>query len=124
MTLDEAIKHAEEVAEENEKRANWFWAKEGNPNYENRVECAEEHRQLAEWLKELKAYREQGNALMDGILKIIHSTIYDFMDVCDDDESPLTDKDKLLLNINKAICNNLKSLHEQFEKNIREFEVK
>lgn len=44
MTIDEAIKHCEEVAEEQEKN-------ECN-------ECAAEHRQLAEWLKELKAYRE------------------------------------------------------------------
>lgn len=58
MTLDEAIKHCEEVAEKKEEDASWFWDKEGNPNYENCVECASEHRQLAEWLKELKAYRE------------------------------------------------------------------
>ena len=59
MTLDEAIKHAEEVAEKNEKKASWFWGKEGNPNYENCVECAEEHRQIADWLKELKQLKEQ-----------------------------------------------------------------
>lgn len=39
--LDEAIKHAEEVAD-------------------NKCDkCGQEHRQLAEWLKELKAYKEQ-----------------------------------------------------------------
>lgn len=49
------------------------------------------------------------DAVMDEILGIIHSTIYDFMnESCDDEESPLTDKDKLLLSVNKAICNNLK----------------
>lgn len=58
MNLDEAIKHYEEVAEKNEENASWFWDKEGKPNYENCVKCAEEHRQLAEWLKELKMYRE------------------------------------------------------------------
>ena len=41
MTLDEAIKHAEEVAEEQEKLG----------------KCAEEHRQLAEWLRELRVLR-------------------------------------------------------------------
>ena len=58
MTIDEAIKHAEEVAERNEIRASWFWGKEG---YEDCIEYAKEHRQLAEWLKELKVYwkREQ-----------------------------------------------------------------
>ena len=46
MTIDEAIKHAEEVA---------------SRMFDDRVhciKCAEEHRQLAEWLKELKMYRE------------------------------------------------------------------
>ena len=59
MTLDEAICHAEDVAEENEKRASWFWGKEGNPNYENCIKCAEEHRQLAEWLRDYKRLKEQ-----------------------------------------------------------------
>ena len=63
MTLDEAIKHAEEVAEENEK---FCFKKNGKGGYFNEdtdwnnKKCAEEHRQLAEWLKELKQLREQG----------------------------------------------------------------
>lgn len=40
MTLDEAIAHAEEVA---------------NASCD---ECSKEHKQLAEWLKELKRYKE------------------------------------------------------------------
>ena len=60
MTIDEAIKHAEEVAEENER-----WGKEAEFYAEyvkisNRcVKCAKEHRQLAEWLKELKMLRSE-----------------------------------------------------------------
>lgn len=42
MTLDQAIKHCYEVAE-------------NEPCYT----CAEEHLQLAEWLEELKNYRER-----------------------------------------------------------------
>lgn len=43
------------------------------------------------------------------ILDIIHKTIYQFFDVCgDDEETPMSDKDKLLLEVNKAICNNIK----------------
>ena len=43
------------------------------------------------------------------LLDIIHKTIYQFIDVCgDDEEVPMSDKDKLLLEVNKAICNNLK----------------
>jgi hypothetical protein len=58
MTIDEAIKHAEEVAEEKEGQA---WEAQLQEEYgmiKPCKECAEEHRQLAEWLKELKMYRE------------------------------------------------------------------
>lgn len=58
LDLESAIKYCEEVAEENKKKASWFWVKEGNPNYENCVECATEHRQLAEWLYQLKQIKD------------------------------------------------------------------
>jgi len=45
MDLDEAIQHCEEVAD--------------TPCFtDEEARCYSEHRQLAEWLKELKAYRE------------------------------------------------------------------
>lgn len=51
---------------------------------------------------------------MKDILDIIHKTIYQFFDVCgDDEEVPVSDKDKLLLEVNKAICNNLKALEQE-----------
>ena len=59
MTLDEAINHAEEVAEEKESEAQDLeyskldWKCEANKC----SDCAKEHRQLAEWLKELKHLR-------------------------------------------------------------------
>ena len=75
MDLDEAIQHCEEVADEKEEDAilyhNCATYKQNlyekglaeNTEKECRA-CAEEHRQLAEWLKELKAYREQsGDAI-------------------------------------------------------------
>ena len=54
MTLDEAIAHAREIAEEQRKACNlaWIW---NNPD--NIKKCAEEHEQLVEWLEELKSYR-------------------------------------------------------------------
>ena len=58
MTLDEAIKHAEEVAEEKEKNAYNLYDAQKYEESRECIWCAEEHRQLAEWLKELKAYRE------------------------------------------------------------------
>lgn len=54
MTIDEAIIHAREVAEEQRKACDlaWVW-----DNPDNIKKCAEEHKQLAEWLEELKSYR-------------------------------------------------------------------
>lgn len=54
LSLEDAIKHCLEVAEKEECR-----------------ECAEEHRQLAEWLKELELHRE------------IHEVILQFLVDCD-----------------------------------------
>lgn len=57
MTIEEAIKHCEEVAEENIKQAKHcsiFGDKQVGLEC---VECAEEHRQLAAWLRELKESR-------------------------------------------------------------------
>lgn len=57
MTLEEAIKHCEEVAEEQE----WQAYKSISRTDDERMsclECAAEHRQLAEWLKKLKKYEE------------------------------------------------------------------
>jgi len=51
---------------------------------------------------------------MKEILDVIHKTIYQFFDICEDDEEvPMSDKDKLLLEVNKAICNNLKTLEHR-----------
>ena len=57
MTIDEAIKHAEEVMVENLEKTKGRNA--SDPIAINCFECAEEHRQLAEWLKELKQLRDQ-----------------------------------------------------------------
>lgn len=58
MTLDEAIKHCEEKAEELKKQADDFHTKMDGVNAVNCFKCAKEHEQLAEWLRELKARRE------------------------------------------------------------------
>ena len=60
MSLKEAIKHAEEVAKEKYENANFI---ANNPlgdksKIQGCIDCAAEHRQLAEWLKELKAVKD------------------------------------------------------------------
>lgn len=59
MTLDEAIKHAEEVAKKQENNAKSYpkpnkSVKGSGKKYNACLKCAEEHRQLAEWLKDYK----------------------------------------------------------------------
>lgn len=63
MTLDEAIKHCEEKAKENREIYNAhcrIYSEEVVKQFDKPdcLKCAEEHEQLAEWLKELKDYRE------------------------------------------------------------------
>lgn len=86
MTLDEAIKHCLEVAEENDLAAGTYeLLAENNHNaYEKLTaetnssrcaECATEHRQLAEWLTELKEAKR--------LLKSARSIIEDV--ICNED---------------------------------------
>jgi len=66
--LEEAIAHCEEVAKEQDKLCKRYDDASGYSRSHNEAirvdnakrceECAKEHRQLAEWLKELIAYRK------------------------------------------------------------------
>lgn len=69
--IDEAIKHCEEEAEEQQRM--------GERNYDDDcLEYAKEYRQLAEWLKELKERREIQDILLQFIVDID-------LDVCCED---------------------------------------
>lgn len=99
MTIDEAIKHCEEVAKENEKTIAYYtiqgdkeWLAECEKDC---IECANEHRQLAEWLRELQVHREINDVLLQ--------LLVDFdLDICCDD---LMDDEKEQL-ICEENCNN------------------
>ena len=65
LDLESAIKHCEEVTKEQERQADFnkyrFQTKHievYERQYKKCTACASEHRQLAEWLRELKAYRK------------------------------------------------------------------
>ena len=69
MTLDEAIKHCEEVAEsEEQKYKDWKGDYPHLKKIDSCLECAKEHRQLAEWLRELKAYEKVRRILSEVVL--------------------------------------------------------
>lgn len=69
MKLDEAIKHAEEVAENKEKAIKLAKCNPDHPmlsmsekGITEYKKCINKYRQLAKWLRELKAYREMYHA--------------------------------------------------------------
>lgn len=76
LSLEEAIKHAEEVAEFKHKTADGFHTDEGIYLREETKyrESAEEHRQLAEWLKNYKR-----------LLKSIKSSVMNYADIIGED---------------------------------------
>ena len=59
MTLEEAIKHAEQKYNEEMESAKAVSQLHGInvPGYMKHYKCATEHKQLADWLKELQFYR-------------------------------------------------------------------
>ena len=78
MTLDEAIKYYEEVVEGYERELKVYEnINEVRPLFsEEETECrlcTEEHRQLAEWLKELKEYKAALHGIMDDLLTYARS---------------------------------------------------
>lgn len=85
MILDEAIKHAVEVAGEHERRLKVYEnLDEDRPLFKEEEnackKCAEEHKQLAEWLRELKAHREIHDVLLQLLVDLD-------LDICCDDLS-------------------------------------
>ena len=92
MTLDEAIPHAREVAEEQRKACDltWVW-----DNPDNIKKCAEEHNQLAEWLEELKFLKQWKSDIMDEFCKY---------DVSSFEELVANTRNKAIDDFAKEIC--------------------
>jgi hypothetical protein len=95
MTLDEAIRHCEEVAWENDKKAMCIEEAYQTTEQQNCEQCAADHRQLAKWLTELKEAKRLLKAAVEDIGHCMHS--YDPCEVCsllgEDGECPATDDD-------------------------------
>ena len=82
LTLDEAIKHAKEVADMNYNDAEKFASNDSLENYmkANCIKCAEEHEQLAEWLEELKSYKDlEEQGLLVRLPCKVGDTMYDIV---------------------------------------------
>ena len=64
MTIDEAIAHARDVANEQKIRSNSNICIQNDSEcdkFSDCLKCAEEHEQLAEWLEELKCYKNDND---------------------------------------------------------------
>lgn len=79
MTLEDAIKHAKEVARENRYRIKHVLFHNNDIDEINAcIECAEEHEQLAIWLAELKRYKElKENGRLIELPCVVGDTVYD-----------------------------------------------
>ena len=89
MTLDEAIAHEKELAKEIYVEAMLCHANPDDGKLDDCIERGKYHEQLAEWLEELKAYREIGtveeckNSILD-IQKAYNKAIDDFVKFASD----------------------------------------
>lgn len=87
LTLDEAIKHCEEVAEQKDLESGFDTDNERYTMTDNEradcKECADEHRQLGEWLRELKQFKEQ-EPCKDAISRAEALKVVDDMDIPED----------------------------------------
>lgn len=93
VTLEDAIKHVKEVADMNYNDAEKFDSNDSVENYmkANCMKCAEQHEKLAEWLEELKSYKE----LEERLHKIFgEEYTFSLTDVVDTIEMKLSEPDK------------------------------
>ena len=69
-SIDEAIAHAREVANEQKRRSGICVQNDSECNkFSACLKCSEEHEQLAEWLEELKFLRQWKSDIMDSFCK-------------------------------------------------------
>lgn len=64
MTIDEAIARARDVAKRNREQWKNCPADRRDIEHQTCEQCAEEHEQLAEWLEELKDYRDKNKMVV------------------------------------------------------------
>lgn len=85
MTIEEAIAHAKEVAEEKYNEGFLCHANPDDGKLDGCVKCAQEHEQLAEWLEELKTYREKivsADMIQTMLKEQYNKAIDDFISEC------------------------------------------
>ena len=101
MTIDEAIAHTREVANEQKRRNGICVQNDSECNkFSSCLKCAEEHEQLAEWLEELKAIKSDG--FTDDLLNMGFTKGYS--KALNDVESEFLMCDKVHYNLQDILC--------------------
>jgi predicted glycoside hydrolase/deacetylase ChbG (UPF0249 family) len=78
MTLEDAIKHCREVAKENREQYKEYPEQDGYiERFYDCLECAQEHEQLASWLKELQAFRDSKTKVIKRLKYIMNHGVTD-----------------------------------------------
>lgn len=90
LTLDEAISHALEVAGELQERADSAEMIDvlDGLDVEACKECAADHRQLAEWLKELKEAKRLLKAAVEDNKRVLRENFGDICQFCKHGNNP------------------------------------
>lgn len=117
LTLDEAIKHCLEVAEQNETQADKIGRQFIGSAMDKRAtdcrECAADHRQLAEWLTDLKELRNSIGAVKLKEMKEAVRLLQELNAENDQLTSQLVEAKRLL----KAAVEDLNSINRVLEGN-------
>ena len=82
ITLDEAIKSAEDVAKEKEIEAHRFYNTKAYEESRDCIWCSEEYKQLADWLKQLKRVHEIIKSWKYSDIEE-HDTVGAFLKICE-----------------------------------------
>ena len=70
LSIDEAIAHARDVTNEQKRRSGICIQNDSEcDKFSDCIKCSEEHKQLAEWLEELKFIRQWKSDVMDEFCK-------------------------------------------------------
>ena len=77
--IDEAIKHAREVAEKKYTEGMLCHANPNDDLLEGCIQCAEEHEQLAEWLEDYKRVKKWKDEIMEEFCRYDASSIEELM---------------------------------------------
>ena len=100
MTIDEAITRAREVAKKKMQEYEKHYDKDAYYYPRQCKKCAEEHKQIAEWLEELKAIKSDG--FTDDLLNMGFTKGYS--KALNDVESEFLMCDKVHYNLQDILC--------------------